>query len=114
MSAHDPTTSPTLERRGKPRVSCSYPTLLRGRLADGARYETRAVLTNMSVSGMYLHTRRPVKPGERLSLVVRLSTGALNREEAPKLAASGQTLRVEPKIDGSYGVALKLHYHRFL
>jgi hypothetical protein len=114
MSAHDPIISPSLERRGKPRVNCSYPAILRGGLADGSRYEARGVLTNMSVSGMYLLTRRSIQSGELLSVVVRLSTGALNREGAPQLAATGQALRVEPKTDGSYGVALKLHYHRFL
>ena len=102
------------ERRQKPRINCSYPATLRSHGEQGSKYEARAVLANMSASGMYLQTRRAVKPGEQLFVAVRLSTAPLDTNNRPHLAASGSVVRVEPKADGTYGVAIKLHRHRFV
>ena len=104
----------TIERRGKPRVSCSYPATVRGHLTDGVRFESRAVLSNMSASGMYLRTQRKVQPGQTIFIVVRMSTASLAQEGIPRLAAFGHVVRMEAKVDGSYGIALKLINHRFL
>jgi hypothetical protein len=103
-----------VEKRSKPRVQCSYPATLRGRMADGMRFEARAVLANMSAGGFYLHTRRPMKEGETLLVIVRLSTSPLGDKALPRLAAAGRVVRVEHKPDGTCGVALMLHQHRFL
>jgi hypothetical protein len=43
-----------------------------------------------------------------------MSTGSLAQESALRLAVFGQVLRIETKVDGTYGVALKLVNHRFL
>jgi len=104
----------TVERRGKPRVACSYPATVRGHLPDGIRFESRAVLSNMSASGMYLRTQRKVQPGQIVFVVVRMSTASLAQESTPRLAAFGQVVRMETKVDGTYGIALKLVNHRFL
>ena len=106
--------SNSIERRSKPRVNCSYPATVRGHFEDGIKYETRAVLSNVSASGMYLRTKRPIKNGENLFVVVRLSTYPLEKMQAPHIAVSGKVVRVEPKVDGTRGVALKLSQHRFL
>ena len=63
---------------------------------------------------MYLRTQRKVQPGQSLFVVVRMSTASLAQEGAPQLAAFGQVVRMEAKVDGSYGIALKLVNHRFL
>jgi hypothetical protein len=63
---------------------------------------------------MYFQTKRIIQPGERLFVVVRLSTASLEQESKPHLAAAGSVVRVEPKSDGTFGVALELHRHRFL
>jgi hypothetical protein len=68
----------------------------------------------MSANGMYLHTKRQVKPGERLFVVVRLSTTPLDGNPKPQLAASGSVVRVESKHDGTYGIGLEMYRHRFL
>lgn len=104
----------TVERRGKPRVACSYPATVRGHLPDGIRFESRAVLSNMSASGMYFRTQRKVQPGQIVFVVVRMSTASLVQESSPRLAAFGQVVRMETKVDGTYGIALKLVNHRFL
>lgn len=106
--------SMSLERRGKPRVTCSYPATLRGSGDDGSRYDARAVLSNMSASGMYIFTKRPLRLGARIFIVVRMSTRPLGMANLPQLAARGNVVRVEPRVDGAYGVALKLNRYRFL
>lgn len=104
----------TIERRVKPRVACSYPATVRGHLPDGIRFEARAVLSNMSASGMYLRTQRKMQPGQTVFVIVRMSTASLVQESTPRLAAFGQVVRMETKVDGTYGIALKLVNHRFL
>lgn len=102
------------ERRAKPRVSCSYPALLRGRSSTGMQYEARAVLTNLSASGMYLLTHRAARLREQVQITVRLSTAPLQHQVVPSIAATGSVVRVEHRPDGSYGVAVLLHSYRFL
>ena len=102
------------ERRSKPRVQCSYPAILRGRTEGGMRYEASAVLANMSACGIYLRTKRQVESNEALSVEVRLSTSPLSGESPPRLAVTGEVVRVEHKSDGTYGVALRIQNHRYL
>lgn len=101
-----------VERRAKPRLNCSYPALLRGVSSEGMRYEGRALLTNLSAGGMYLLTRRQAHLSEQVKISVRLATSPLNKQEAPYITASGSVVRVEPRPDGSYGVAVQLHSYR--
>jgi hypothetical protein len=68
----------------------------------------------MSASGMYLRTQRKVQTGQTVFVVVRMSTASLVQESAPRLAAFGQVVRMDTKVDGTYGIALKLVNHRFL
>jgi len=103
-----------IERRSKPRVSCSYPALLRGRSPSGMQYEARAVLTNLSAGGMYLLTHRAARLREQVQITVRLSTAPLQHQAVPSIAATGSVVRVEQRADGSYGVAVLLHSYRFL
>ena len=106
---------PLIEQRTKPRVDCSYPAIVRGHTTGGTKFETRAILSNMSANGMYLRTKRHVQQGEVLFVVVRLSTAPLSgHDETHRLAASGKVVRIEPKADGTYGIALQLHQYRFL
>jgi hypothetical protein len=102
------------ERRQKPRVKCSYPALLRVHPKRGGRHEARAVLANFSASGMYFYTRQPVELGEKVFVSVRLSTAPIAGEAPPRLAVYGKVVRIEPKVDGTYGVAIRLNRHRFL
>ena len=105
---------PAVERRQKPRVRCSYPATVRCHLQGGGRMEARAVLSNMSASGMYFRTQRSLRHGETVFVIVRMSTTPFSHANAPQLAASGNVVRVEPKPDGTYGVALRLLNHRFI
>lgn len=102
------------ERRGKPRVNCSFPAIVNGKSIEGMKFETPAVLANMSASGMYLRIKRHIPLGDALFITVRLSTAPLDKSPSPHIAALGQVVRVETQPDGAYGVALKLHDYRFL
>jgi hypothetical protein len=111
--------SPTFtERREKPRVACSYPAIVRGRQPDGSRFEARAVLANMSASGMYLRMDKEVIPGEPLFVLVRLAVNPPEQPTTPQMAASGTVVRAESQpegaLGGAYGVAIKLLHNRFL
>ena len=102
------------ERRIKPRLQCSYPSTLKGHSISGLRYQTPAVLSNISASGMYLRTKRQMMDGETLSIIVRLSTAPLYQKEQFRLSATCQVVRVEPKADGTFGIAVRIHNHRYL
>ncbi len=106
--------SPTTERRAKQRWSCSLPAKVHGKTADGQDYETLAILANMSACGMYFHTKRNIVQGEILHLLVRLSTAPLDDRPVNRLSAEGIVVRVEPKVDGTWGVALKLDKYHFI
>lgn len=107
-------TQPSVERRGKPRVRCSYPATVRWHAQSGGRLEARAVLADMSANGMYFRTQRCLQPGETIFVLVRMSTTPFSHAKVPQLAAYGSVVRVEPKPDGTYGVALQLTNHRFI
>ena len=114
-SSFDIDTRPTdfVERRGKPRVKCSYPAQLNGYSSGLMKFEARAVLTNMSASGMYLRLNRRLEVGQSVFIVVRLSTAAFKDRTTPIIAADCSVVRVEPKTDGTYGVAVQMDNHRF-
>lgn len=103
-----------VERRSRPRLSCSYPAALRGWLPGGKRYEARAVLSNLSASGMYLRTKHVLRLGELVFVIVRMATRPLDTAAVLRIAALGIVVRVETKVDGTYGVALQLRRYRFL
>lgn len=109
----DRSTYPAQDRRGKPRISCSYPATLRGETPEGKKYETPAVLANMSAGGLYLRTKHQMQLGDILQVEVHMAVKQPPQTEAPRLSGLGSVVRVEPKADGTRGVALKLQKHRF-
>lgn len=102
------------ERRSKPRVDISLPATIRAYPAEGKRYKTGALLANMSANGMFLHIDRNIRVGERIFIFVYLSPELENNNLSPQIAASGTAVRTEVLPDGSFGIAVKLHNHRFL
>ena len=71
------------------------------------------MLANMSVSGMFFRLNRRMEVGEPVFVLVKLSTKPLKDGTTPRIAANGAVVRVEPKTDGTYGVAVQLQHHRF-
>jgi hypothetical protein len=102
------------ERRSKPRVDISLPAAVRAHPASGKRFKTGALLANMSANGMFLHIDRNIHVGERIFVFVRLSPDLESGDLRPQIAASGTAVRTEVLPDGSFGIGVKLHHHRFL
>jgi hypothetical protein len=97
---------PSVERRSKPRMACSFPTTLRERLPGGGHFDSHAVLSNISVNGMYMYTNHRLPPDELVFVRVCMFN--------TPLVATGKIVRIDPKVDGTYGVALKLLNYRYL
>jgi hypothetical protein len=102
------------DRRTKPRLDCTYPVVLRQRQGGGNVVESQATITNISASGMYLRTQHYIPRGQTLFIMARLSNQPSEIASAPNLAATVEVVRVEPKPDGSYGVAVRMQRHRFV
>ena len=103
------------ERRAKPRIDFAYPALVRGHQVSGGKFETQAVLSNMSANGMFLeHLENSIQEGDDLFIVVRLSSSQQAEQDAPQIAAQGRVVRIERQSNGRFGVAVNLHNHRFL
>src|SRR4051794_30092110 len=69
---------------------------------EGVRTGCPAVVDNLSRGGLYLRLRADIALGTGISFVIQLleSRGA-------KLRGAGTVLRVEPKPDGTNGVAVQ-------
>jgi hypothetical protein len=103
------------ERRAKPRIWCSYPAKVSGQDASGRAFEESAALDNLSASGLLIHLRTEIQPEANLSIVFRASrTSPLGQGKGPVIAVEGIVLRTQKQEDGFFGVAVKIHNHRFL
>lgn len=113
-NALSPETKHQAERRTKPRINCSYPVVLRTHHDRGKKTENHATITNISATGIYLRTHNFIPRGQSLFFMARLSNLPAEKALAPNLAATGQVVRVEPKPDGSYSVAIRMLRYRLV
>ena len=102
------------ERRSAVRIELPFPATVRGVDATGERFELDTVLDTFSGAGLSLRLARPVEPGMKLFIVVRLSTCRDPEVPAARVALQGVVLRAEPQPDGRCGVAVAFQRHRFL
>ena len=105
--------SKDMERRRALRVELPFPVTVRGTDATGEHFTVDAVLDNLSACGLYFRLSRPVAPGAKLFVVVRLALGS-EPEAAPGVAMRGVVVRAELLDDGRCGVAVSFDSHRFL
>ena len=112
-SSYDPLPKPFVERRKKPRVNSSYPAKISGDINEMEKFETLAVMGNMSSTGMYLLAKRRFEINDSIYVVVSLSTSPLKGKTTPIIAANCNVIRVEPRAEGTYGVAVHMQDHRF-
>ena len=103
----------TPDRRIKPRIECDYPAIVEGYNGNGAKYNEKAKLANLSASGLFMLANRNIENGTKLSVMVLLSN-SFEDNDAPRLATSGIVVRTEPKTNGGCGVAIKFTHYRFL
>ncbi len=103
-----------LERRLKPRISVSFPVVLRGINEEGQKYEECGTLKNISASGLYLCTNKYLQIGDRVFLAIQFSSS--RGEDVLKkkfLMALGNVVRVDYLANPNYGVAMKIDHYRF-
>ncbi len=103
----------TPDRRIKPRIECDYPAIIEGYDTDGTKYNDHAKLMNLSASGLFMLSSRRIESGSKLSVTVLLSNFSENGD-APRLATNGMVVRIEPKSNGTYGVAIRFTHYRFI
>jgi hypothetical protein len=99
------------ERRGKPRIKCAYPAIVRGCSTDGKKFEENATVLNLSASGIYLLVNRFIQKSQELSVKVAIPTGSL-KWGTSQLATTGVVVRAD-FLEGTMGVAIQFHNHRF-
>jgi len=102
------------ERRGKPRIHIPFPAVVRGVDVDGQKFESNAVVENMSAGGVYLRFWRRVPPGARLFIATRLSAPQATAPQGLRVAFHGHVLRSERSTSGEYAAAMRIERYRFL
>jgi hypothetical protein len=75
------------DRRRHPRLYGSFPAIVRGVDASGKAFEVKAVVDNISASGLYMRLARHVQRSARIFIVVRLSTTPVGWNLQPSSAA---------------------------
>ena len=102
------------ERRIKPRLRGSFPSLVRGVDAGGAAFRIETALDDISAAGLHLRLRPQVRPGAPIFVVARLKRAPGPDAYAPRVALRCVVLRSELCDDGSFNVAAAILRHRFL
>ncbi len=103
-----------VERRSCTRINEPFPVTVNGTDPAGQEFQSETLLDNLSAGGLYMRLARHLEPGAKLSFVVRMASGENQDEMAPRIAAKGIVLRVEPQADGRYGLGVAFTQHRFL
>jgi hypothetical protein len=96
-------TTDITERRRSMRFGLPFPAEVGGVTEAGEPFRVNTVLDNMSVGGVYLRLSETARLGSQLLVTARFSVVA-NRGVVVRF--KGKVLRVDPKPDGSFGVAM--------
>ena len=102
------------ERRGTARIYEAFPVKVSGTDASRQAIEADVLHENLSASGLFLYLPQKVEQGGNLSVIVHLSTDPPGEGAAARVAADGVVVRVEPRADGYYGLAVAFQRHSFL
>lgn len=120
--SHQPMTRVTLpsgayngvEHRSKDRIYQPYSATVQGTDADGVSFSNNVVLLNMSVCGLFFKLPRRVEKEARLSVVVNLLIDPAAAETGVCIGLHGVVMRVDPKVNDSYGVAVAYTHYWYL
>jgi hypothetical protein len=85
--------------------------MVRGINSSGKRFEFETMLDNVSASGAYLQLSERVNQYSKLDLFIELTKS--EDASGPVLEAEGVVLRLEPKSNGFFGLAVVFTTHRF-
>jgi hypothetical protein len=98
------------ERRVKPRIRQPFPARVCGVDSEDCPFDLNVGLENISSGGIYLRFSRLLKLGDELSLVVRFSNG----QQGAAAALRTRVVRVDPGVDGLYGIAMAIQRYEFI
>jgi hypothetical protein len=102
------------ERRDAERIFIPFPAVVEGIDVDGNNFKVNTVLDNLSKGGLYLRMVPSVDVGSQLSVIFRLSASVESEATTAKIAIRGEVVRIEKKIGGACGIALKYNPARFI
>lgn len=103
--------SRTQERRQKARIKEPFPARIWGFASGDLPFNVDGVVDNMSSTGLYVKSPKPVDTGSDVRLIVHLLSGPASGVTA---SLHGRILRSELLTDGKYGLAISISKHRFL
>jgi hypothetical protein len=72
--------------------------------ATSQKLGVHTLLCNFSVGGFYLRSAQRMEHGEKLSVITQISQAII--------VLRGTVLRIEPQMDGTYGLAVKIAQYR--
>ena len=100
-------------RRGKPRMKCAYPAMVRGFSNVGKKFEDNGTVLNLSASGIYLLVNCDIQKGQDLSVKIAFPTGSLEWGSS-KLSTNGVVVRTETLSEGVLGAAINFQHSHFI
>ena len=103
-----------VERRRKPRINRPFHAIVRGVNAGGEAFQVATVLDNMSSGGLYLQLDQNVAQGAEISVIIRLSTKAVDLVPVANVAVDGVIARSEARPGGVYGLGILIRNRRFV
>lgn len=101
------------ERRTKPRIICDYSAVVKGYDEQDLKFAEQARVINLSKSGIFLVTKRAIRPETEVYVKIALPTGSLEWGTSD-LLTSGIVTRNEFQSDGNVGIAIKFQHYKFL
>lgn len=102
------------ERRVKPRLNLPFVANVRGRNSKGELFSLKTQLDNISASGLYMRLPHSVRPGDKIVVVVYLSTLAADEPRAGRFEMHGTVIRADEQPNGRCGVAVKYSRKRLV
>ena len=78
-----------IDRRGKSRLECLCPALVRGYDVDHKLVKAQGTITNLSASGLYLRLDEKVEIDPNLLVVFSFPPQQMSTSPAPKIAVRG-------------------------
>ena len=102
------------ERRNKPRIREALPVKVIGKDSTGQTIETEVKLENLSASGLYVVLPQNVVEGAQLRFILRFFSPNEGEESTARVSARGVVVRVEPRPNGTQGLAVAFKSHHFL
>jgi hypothetical protein len=102
------------DRRRKARICDPFPAMVRGVDISGTAFLSRTIIDNISTDGLYLRLMQRLEHRTQLYIIVQLTNLQIDSEPAMRLHLSGEVLRVEPRVGGACGFAVKIKRNRFV